>query len=87
MDTQHIDLAGVENPPVLGARTKDMLGIFEDERRGNGGFSPSPSGVRPKSPRTVSRMLESSPYFLALLSLSATILVSNQIDAVKVNRP
>lgn len=64
-----------------------MLGIFEDERRGNGGVSPSPSRVRPKPPRTVSRMLESGRHFLALLSLSVTILVSNQIDAVTVHGP
>ena len=64
-----------------------MPGIFKDERRGNGGFEPSPFGVRTKSPRTSSKMLESGPHFLALFSSSAIDLVSNQTDAVNVNRP
>ena len=64
-----------------------MSGIFEDERHRNGGLSPSPSGVRSKSPRTASTMLESAPHFLALFSWSAVDLVSNQIDAVNVSRP
>jgi len=32
-------------------------------------------------------MLKSAPHFLALFSWSAVDLVSNQIDAVNVNRP
>ncbi|MFN3232556.1 MAG: hypothetical protein ACE363_10395 [Alphaproteobacteria bacterium] len=64
-----------------------MLGIFKDERRGNGGFARSPERVRSKSPRAASKMLESAPHFLALFSMPAVDLASIQIDAVMINRP
>ena len=56
-----------------------MLGIFDDERRGNGPFGRRRFAVGPKSPLTASKMLESGRHFLALSSSSATILVANAV--------
>lgn len=54
-----------------------MPGIFDDEQRRNGPFGRRPLGVGPKSPLTMSKMLESAQHFLALFSVSGTILEPN----------
>ncbi len=61
----------------LGAKRKDMPGIFDDERRQNGSFSRGPVRVGPKSLLNASKMLESEIHFLVLFSCSEMILDTN----------
>lgn len=54
-----------------------MLGIFDDDRRRTGALARGPGGVGRKSVLTASKMLESGPHLLALLSWSDPILIAN----------
>ena len=62
-----------------------MLGIFKDERRGNGGFSSGPAGVRPKSALAALRTLESAMHFLHARALPGHIWTRTVIHAERVH--
>ncbi len=50
-----------EIDPLLGARRKDMPGIFDDERRGSGPIAPDPYGTGPIFARAASRTAHGAP--------------------------
>ena len=61
--------------------------IFDDERRGNGGFQRGPFGVEPKLPPKASKMLDGGPHRLALFSCSEAISIPTQFRVPILDRP
>ncbi len=64
-----------------------MPGIFDGERRRNGGFQRGPFGVGPKSSLNTSKMLDGGRHRLALFSCSGTISAPTQLRVLIFNRP
>ena len=87
VEYQHARAGLPKSSALLGARTTDMLGIFEDERRRSGPISANPAGTGRIFPPAALRVLDVARAMPAHARLAGEKIRLRRLRAVILNRP